>query len=95
VSQTIARRLAIRGRVQGVGYRYAMIEAARAAGIVGWVRNRPDGSVEAFVQGRLDAVERIVAWASRGPPGAHVVAVDSDDADVDDGARAFQQLPTA
>ena len=47
----IARRLVIHGRVQGVGYRYAMVDAAERCGVAGWVRNRRDGTVEAFVQG--------------------------------------------
>ena len=69
-------RLEIRGMVQGVGYRWAMVEQARRLGIRGWVRNRHDGSVEAMVTGPPDAVERIVGWARRGPRSAVVAAVD-------------------
>ena len=47
----ITRRLRIRGRVQGVGYRDALCDEARASGVSGWVRNRLDGSVEALFQG--------------------------------------------
>ncbi len=47
----IARRLVVRGRVQGVGFRYAMVESGAPHGVAGWVRNRRDGTVEAFVQG--------------------------------------------
>ena len=46
----IARRLIVHGRVQGVGFRYAMVDAATSAGASGWVRNRNDGTVEALVQ---------------------------------------------
>ena len=71
----IARQLVIRGRVQGVGYRMAMTEAATALGVTGWVRNRRDGTVEALVQGDDAAIERVLAWCRRGPPGANVTAI--------------------
>jgi len=71
----IARQLVIRGRVQGVGYRMAMTEAAVALGVAGWVRNRRDGAVEALVQGDDATVERVLAWCRRGPPGASVTAI--------------------
>ena len=77
----IARRLVIRGRVQGVGYRDSMVEIARRAGVTGWVRNRRDGDVEALVQGSAEAVEAVTAWARRGPSFARVVAIDVFDAD--------------
>jgi acylphosphatase len=69
-------RLEIRGLVQGVGYRWAMVEEARLLGIHGWVRNRRDGSVEAMVMGSPEAIERIVIWTRRGPRSAMVAAVD-------------------
>lgn len=68
-------RLEIRGVVQGVGYRWSMVEQARRLGICGWVRNRRDGSVEALVTGPVEAVDRIVEWARHGPPSAVVSAV--------------------
>ena len=89
----LTRRLVIRGRVQGVGYRYSMMEAARAAGVTGWVRNRADGSVEAVVQGPPAAVEAIAAWARRGPRGARVDEVLELPADGD--FADFEQRPTA
>ena len=72
----IARRLLIRGRVQGVGYRFALIDAATARGVAGWVCNRRDGAVEALVQGDAAAVEAVVAWCRRGPPAAQVDEVE-------------------
>ncbi len=90
----IAWRLTIRGRVQGVGYRYAMIEAAHAQGVAGWVRNRRDGTVEALVQGDERAVERLLTWCRRGPPGARVTAIDPVALEADPALAGFVSRPT-
>ena len=71
----ITRHLNIRGRVQGVGFRYEMQREARQHGVTGWVRNRNDGSVEALVQGENEAVEAVIAWARQGPRSARVTDV--------------------
>jgi acylphosphatase len=89
-----ARRLIIRGRVQGVGYRYAMIEAARTLGLTGWVRNRRDGTVEAHLQGNADALERLLEWSRRGPPSARVTAVATLAAVADPALDGFVHRPT-
>ncbi|MEO8754190.1 MAG: acylphosphatase [Casimicrobiaceae bacterium] len=77
---TTALRLLIRGRVQGVGYRDAAVQSAFVHDVAGWVRNRSDGSVEAFVQGTPEAVARYVEWCRRGPPLARVTGVEVVDA---------------
>ena len=86
----IAQRLVIRGRVQGVGYRDAAVQAAFEFGVCGWVRNRRDGSVEALAQGEPEAVEPFVAWCRRGPPLARVADITSTAAAVDAGLEVFE-----
>lgn len=70
--------LTIHGRVQGVYFRDSMYREAHRRGIVGWVRNCSDGSVEAAVQGDADAVDAIVRWAHHGPAHARVEHVQVD-----------------
>jgi acylphosphatase len=67
-----ALHLMISGRVQGVGFRWSMCEAALARGARGWVRNRRDGLVEAVVDGDEATVDSMLRWAQRGPPMARV-----------------------
>jgi acylphosphatase len=89
----IARRLVIRGRVQGVGYRDAMMRAADALAVAGWVRNHRDGHVEAHVQGESPAVEAVLTWCRKGPPAARVTAVDVTEAACEP-APGFRMLQT-
>lgn len=65
----------ISGQVQGVGYRYSTKVQAQALGLVGWVRNLPDGRVEAMIQGDAAKVEAMIQWLHQGPPAAWVDAV--------------------
>lgn len=62
----------VSGRVQGVCFRAATQRAARSFSVAGWVRNLPDGSVEAVFQGKKQDVEAVLAWCWKGPPLAHV-----------------------
>ena len=72
----VRRRVVVHGRVQGVFFRDSLRQRAQARGVAGWVRNRPDGSVEAAVEGDADAVESVVAFMRAGPRGAEVERVD-------------------
>ena len=94
------RHVVIRGRVQGVGYRMWTEDEARARELEGWVRNRRDGAVEAVFAGPAEAVDAMIEACRRGPPGAHVEAIDQREAEA--GALAlrrsgerFSVLPTA
>jgi len=92
----VTRHLVVRGLVQGVGYRWSMVQAAGRLGVRGWVRNRRDGSVEALAAGDAGAVEALVRWARQGPAGARVDAVDVNDAAaMDDLPGGFAQRDTA
>jgi acylphosphatase len=71
----VARRLVITGRVQGVGFRYFTQDTALREGVTGWVRNRPDGEVEALVEGEAEAVIRVERALRSGPRGARVDGV--------------------
>jgi acylphosphatase len=90
----MTRRLEMRGRVQGVGFRYAMQREAQRLGVRGWVRNRRDGSVEALAHGEAQAVERLIEWARRGPPAAHVAELHSAAAAAEDIAAQFELRAT-
>ena len=69
-------RVVVSGRVQGVCFRAATREIAARWGVCGFVRNLPDGRVEAVLQGDRETVEKIVAFMREGPPGAYVEAAD-------------------
>jgi acylphosphatase len=66
----------VRGRVQGVGFRWFVREAARQLNLAGWVLNRPDGSVEVAAEGSGDSIHALREALAEGPPGASVRSVD-------------------
>jgi len=69
-------RLLIKGRVQGVGFRYSAVAAARRLGLTGWVRNTFDGDVELVAEGPENQLRRLLSWCHDGPPGALVTGVE-------------------
>jgi acylphosphatase len=70
------RHVLIYGFVQGVGFRFSVERAARSRSVSGWVRNRPDGAVEAVFEGEPEDVEALVDFCRRGPRGAEVERVE-------------------
>ncbi len=79
----------VRGRVQGVGFRYEARSFARALGLVGWVMNLDDGGVETWAEGPAEALSRYKAWLQKGPPGAWVDSVEISDRDASGSYSAF------
>lgn len=75
-TERVRAHVIITGHVQGVGFRAHTRDRARAAGVGGWVRNLPDGRVEAVFEGPRSAVQRMVTWCYSGPPHASVEKVD-------------------
>jgi acylphosphatase len=73
---TGAFRATVKGRVQGVGFRYSAVREARRLGINGSVSNSGDGNVEVVAEGQRDSLERLLQWLHSGPPGAHVSEVE-------------------
>lgn len=91
---TLQARLAITGRVQGVGYRDWALATGRRLGVAGWVRNRSDGSVEALVVGEEAAVGAMIEACRQGPSLARVDAIDVEPVDLDVLPEGFTRLPT-
>lgn len=75
-SNIVRFRVVVRGFVQGVWFRESCRREATSFGVSGWVRNRPDGTVEAHLEGREEDVARVVSWCRIGPPAAEVSGVD-------------------
>jgi acylphosphatase len=82
--------LRIHGHVQGVFFRHQARQRAQSLGLTGWVRNCPDGTVEAAAQGPDDAVQQFVAWAHEGPSGASVERVDVKLLEPESGEYSFR-----
>ncbi len=89
---TVAMELRITGRVQGVAYRCWLRAAAQARGLAGWVRNRPDGSVSAHVEGDRAQVEELIKDCWAGPGAAVVRNVESRNVPAGDGFGDFRIL---
>lgn len=77
---TIARQVCVSGRVQGVFYRAWTADQARGLGVAGWVRNLPDGSVEALLEGSETAVGQMIEAMRTGPPAARVKKLSAEPA---------------
>ncbi len=85
-----ARLIRIRGVVQGVGFRESMRREAIQLGLVGWVRNRKDSSVEALVQGDPAQLEAILTWSKLGP----IAAVTAEEIPADPSLKSFERHET-
>lgn len=85
----VGRRFHIAGRVQGVGFRYFTRDVATREGVTGWVRNLPDGRVQAYVEGENEAVTRVERAIRQGPPGSRVETVEVD---VEEPGGAYSQF---
>ena len=75
--EIVRLHIVIEGRVQGVFFRASTIEESCKLGLTGWVKNCPDGRVEAVFEGDIDKIEKIVEWCKKGPPGAVVSNVET------------------
>jgi acylphosphatase len=100
MSITVIRRVVIRGRVQGVGYRAWTEDTALLNGIDGWVRNRADGAVEAVFAGSAEAVSQMIAACLEGPLSARVEGIEQHASGPEElamrrGGEGFSTLPTA
>lgn len=75
-ADVVGRRVVVHGRVQGVAFRAAVSSRARESGVAGWVRNNPDGTIEALFEGPPEGVDKLVRFVHAGSPGARVESVD-------------------
>ena len=89
MSERIARRVVVHGTVQGVFFRDSTQRRAQSRGVAGWVRNRPDGAVEAHLEGDPQDVESMVAFVREGPRHAEVQRADVEDVAVE-GLEGFE-----
>ncbi|MFE1172217.1 acylphosphatase [Streptomyces sp. NPDC058773] len=90
----IRRRVVVSGAVQGVFFRDTCRRTAEGLGVTGWVRNLPDGTVEAVFEGEPERVQKLVEWARQGPPMATVDAVSVREEEPE-GLTGFAVRPTA
>jgi acylphosphatase len=85
-----ARRYLVRGRVQGVGFRWFVEREAHLLGVAGWVRNNADGAVEVLAQGTRDQLSALLARLQQGPRAARVDRVDESEANLTQGMKTFR-----
>ncbi len=85
----VRRTILVSGRVQGVGFRASCFREARRLGVVGWVRNLPNRSVEVIAEGELEQVEALIAWCKVGPSFSKVESVHVDE-EHPQGERSFE-----
>jgi acylphosphatase len=79
----------VRGRVQGVGFRYYACSEAKRLGVAGWIRNKRDGSVSVHAEGEADRLEAFLSWLREGPPHSRVDSVDVRRLDAAGAYKAF------
>jgi acylphosphatase len=89
-SSVQARRFVVRGRVQGVGFRWFVEREAHILGIAGWVRNNADGAVEVLAQGTREQINNLHAQLMQGPRAARVDAVDESEVPPTQGLKTFR-----
>ena len=77
MTEKVRAHIFVTGKVQGVYYRQNTMEIAKAHAVTGWVRNLPDGRVEAVLEGDESNVKKVIEWCKVGPPKAHVEKVDT------------------
>jgi len=82
--------LVIRGRVQGVGFRFSAYDEAKELGLAGWVCNLPNGDVEIVAEGSRENLQMLAAWAHLGPPSAHVTDLREEWSDFTGEFKDFQ-----
>ena len=75
---TTRAHVIVRGMVQGVYFRAHTRDAAKSQNVTGWVRNRPDGTVEAVLEGTQQDVKKVIEWCHKGPPWSRVAEVHVD-----------------
>jgi acylphosphatase len=88
----VCAHVLVTGYVQGVFFRHTAARLARSAGLEGWIKNLPDGRVEAVIQGERDSVEDLVRWCGQGPAHASVERIDVEWEAVSTGISGFQVL---
>ena len=82
-SALAARRWRVNGRVQGVGYRWFVVKCANEIGVKGWVRNEPDGGVQAYAIGSEEQLDRLAGFLHKGPPLSDVRSVEQQEASIE------------